>query len=57
MTNHNRYLRIIRWADRRYRGDNGELVLSIGNWPSLYSQIEKMAWHRYCLGLQCDRGL
>lgn len=57
MTDHNRYLRIVRWADHRYRGGNGELVLSIGNWPSLYSQIEKMAWHRYCLGLQCDRGL
>ena len=41
-----RYLRLVRWAARRYR-ENGLLALERGGRPSAYTRIERAAWRRY----------
>jgi len=61
MPNHDRYLRIVQWAKRRYSDSNGTWVRCVGNGiagqpspdgrafmvPSLYSVIEDLAAARY----------
>ena len=43
-----RYLRIVRWAERRYCDpETGELLIAIGREPSVYTRIEHAAWRRY----------
>ena len=44
--NANRYLKIVRWAQRRYT-NAGRLVTFIGNAPSRYTIIERLAFARY----------
>lgn len=41
-----RYLRIVRWAQRRYT-NGGYLVISRGEAPSIYTRIEQAAFRRY----------
>ena len=45
-----RYLAVVRWAQRRYTV-NGFYVVSIGGAPSRYSLIERAAWNRYMGGV------
>lgn len=42
----NRYLKIVRWAERRYTRD-GKLVVMEGNKPSRFTRIEIAAWKKY----------
>ena len=43
-----RYLRVVRWAEERYRDpQTGELLIAIGREPSTYTRIERAAWRRY----------
>ena len=44
--NADRYLKIVNWAKRRY-AKNGEILISIGGRPSVYSRIEAAAFRRY----------
>lgn len=41
-----RYLKIVRWAERRYTRD-GKLVVMEGNKPSRFTRIEIAAWKKY----------
>lgn len=41
-----RYLKIVRWAQRRYTVQH-RLIISIGGRLSRYSKIERMAFDRY----------
>jgi hypothetical protein len=41
-----RYLRVVKWADRRYR-HGGLLTLSVGGQPAPYKRIETAAARRY----------
>lgn len=47
--NSDRYLKITRWADSRYR-INGRLIISKGGIPAPYQVIEKMAFDKYITG-------
>lgn len=47
--NHDRYLQITRWADRRYR-IGSRLIIQIGLNPTRYKQIETLAFNKYVLG-------
>ena len=42
-----RYLRLCRWAQRRYASGDGRLVISRGGVPSAYSRVEEAAARRY----------
>ena len=42
---HNRYLRLMHWARRRYTV-NGSLPVSIGTTPAAYTRIEAAAWRK-----------
>lgn len=42
-----RYLRVVRWAQRRYQDHRGVLILSTGDRLSTYSRIEEAAFSRY----------
>jgi hypothetical protein len=47
-----RYLKIVAWAERRYRNNtNGLLYLSVGGKPTTYSRIERAAFDRYVSSL------
>ena len=41
-----KYLRIVKWARRRYT-INGALTISMGGNPSIYARIERAAWNRH----------
>ena len=41
-----KYLAIVAWAMKRYTRD-GSLAIYAGNYPTAYSRIETLAWHRY----------
>ena len=45
-SNADRYLKIVRWAERRYT-INGRLVLRVGGIPTVFTRIEMAAWQRY----------
>ena len=42
-----RYADIVAWARKRYQDSSGNLVLSVGDRPSKYSQIDNSAWIKY----------
>jgi hypothetical protein len=42
-----RYLRMVRWAGKRYADAKGRVVVSIGGMPSLYSRIELAAARKF----------
>ena len=44
--NISRYLKIVEWARLRYTR-SGVLIVSVGNHPSPYTRIEKMAAQKY----------
>ncbi|HET7675652.1 MAG TPA: hypothetical protein VFL54_09045 [Gammaproteobacteria bacterium] len=44
--NINAYLRLARWAKRRYARD-GYIALDVGGEPTLYSRIESAAARKY----------
>ena len=41
-----KYLAIVAWAMKRYTR-KGSLAIYAGNYPTAYSRIETLAWHRY----------
>ena len=41
-----RYLAIVAWAMKRYTRE-GSLAIYAGNYPTAYSRVEALAWHRY----------
>lgn len=43
---HGRYLRIVRWAEKRYTF-KGALVTFGNGQPSIFKVIEMLAWDRY----------
>jgi hypothetical protein len=43
---YDRYIRIVEWAKQRYT-INGSLVLYVGDAPSPFTIIERLAWGRY----------
>jgi hypothetical protein len=45
--NASRYLRIVRWAAKRYTDRNGFIVTYHGLNPAPYKRIEIAAWNRY----------
>ena len=47
-----RYLQVVRWAERRYSVNAGRvlLVTHIGVNPTAYTRIERAAWNRYIWG-------
>lgn len=47
MKNVDRYLKIVRWAQDRYRDENGFLPLRKGGAPLAYLRIEAAAFARY----------
>jgi hypothetical protein len=48
MNNFDKFLKVTMWAARRYRNaETGLLVLSHGTKPTIYSEIETLAWKRY----------
>jgi hypothetical protein len=52
-----RYAEIVAWARKRYQDSFRILVLSVGDQPSKYSQIEKSAWNKYVNSLESSRCL
>lgn len=46
-TNTDRYLRIVKWARKRYAGADGLLTIAVGKQPSTYTRIEHAAFRRY----------
>lgn len=54
MTNHDRYLNVVHKLRNRYTDKDGRLVLSVGNQPSRYRQLEDAAAVKY-LGCRPSR--
>ena len=48
MTNADKYLNFANWLRARYL-KNGELIISVGLVPSLYSRLELSAYKKYIL--------
>ena len=49
MTNFDKFLKVVMWAERRYYGKEGHkgLVIDRGGVPSKYRQIENAAYDKY----------
>lgn len=45
-----RYLAIVRWAEKRYTGANGRIVISKGGHPATFTRVECAAAERYLFG-------
>ena len=45
--NASRYLKIVRWAAKRYTDEDGYISHSIGWTATPYKRIEIAAWNRY----------
>jgi hypothetical protein len=45
-----KYLRLVRWAARRYT-ENGLLRVSVGGKPTRFARIEKAAARKYLTGI------
>ena len=41
-----KYLAIVAWAVKRYTRE-GSLAIYAGNYPTAYTRVETLAWHRY----------
>jgi hypothetical protein len=45
--NASRYLKIVRWAAKRYTDRDGYITTHTGLNPAPYARIEVAAWNRY----------
>ncbi|WP_055074428.1 hypothetical protein [Pseudanabaena sp. 'Roaring Creek'] len=50
-----RYAAIAAWAKKRYSDSFGDIVISVGDRSSKYSQVEKAAWSKYINSLENSR--